>query len=94
MVGAAHDPALVKVILDDLGRHGQIRISLHGPGQPVDVRRLERSDLVEPVPVELAERDDEGERLIQRRTRRRPEVAHAIPLERSARVRRPEGLAT
>ena len=36
----------------------QVRVVADGPGDPVDVRRLERRDLAERVAVELAELDD------------------------------------
>ena len=93
-MGSANDPALVEIVLHDLGRHGQVGIALDGSGEPVDIRRLEIRDLVEPVPVELAERDDERASFVERGTRRRTEVADPTALERPGRVRGAQRFAT
>ena len=92
-VRPAHDPALIEVVLHDARGHRQVGVTLDCPREPVDVRRFERRDLVEPVAVELAERDDIGLGLLERGARRRPKPTNAVPLERSGRVRCAQRLA-
>ena len=65
----------------------------HGPGHPVDVRRLECRDLAERVVMELAERDHRGLRVVERWCRRSPEVAHPVTDQRPRRCRRARRLA-
>ena len=89
----AHDPALIEVVLHDARGHRQVGVTLDCPREPVDVRRFERRDLVEPVAVELAERDDVGLGLLERGARRRLKPTDAVPLERSGRVRCAQRLA-
>ena len=82
------------------GRHGsprgrdEIGVAGDGAGKPIDVGRLERGDLSEGVPMELAEFDDVSDRPpARRRWHRPPEVADARPDRRPGRRRRARRLA-
>ena len=93
-VGASSDVPAVQIGLDDACRRDEVGIVVDRAGHPVDVRRLEGRDLAQGVVVELAERDDRGFRLLERRRRRTAEVAEAAADERAGRRRGPRRLAT
>lgn len=77
------DAALVEVLLDDARGGHELGVARDGAGDPVDVRRLERRDVTERVPVELAELDDVLSRAIEAWRLGPAEVADPATLERS-----------
>src|SRR5712671_2787462 len=87
------DAPVVEVGLDDAGRGDEFRIARNGPGQPVDVRRLERRDLPERVTVEFAEGELRPESVRQWRWHRPAKVADARSFQWAGRVARPWRLA-
>ena len=90
---ASGDTPVVEVRLDDAGRGKELRIAGDGPGQPVDVRRLEGRHLPERVTVELAKGELDPESVRQWRRHGPTEIADARSLEGTGRVARPRGLA-
>jgi hypothetical protein len=92
MVPSGNSP-VVEVRLDDAGRGDELRIAGNGPGQPVDVRRLEGRHLSERVTVELAKGELHPESVRQWRRNGPAEIADSCSLEGTGRVARPRGLA-
>src|SRR4029077_7285597 len=79
---ATDDPATIELRLDDPRGVDELGIVVHGPGDPVDVRRLEGGDLAERVIVELAERDDGRPGIVQRRPRPAAQVPRPMADQR------------
>ena len=71
----------------------EIRVVANGPGDPVDVRRLERRDLAEGMVMELPERDHGRLGRLERGRGRAAEMAEAIAHERAGRGRSTRRLA-
>ena len=82
-MSAPADAAPIEVGLDHPRRRDEVRVVADRAGHPVDVRRLEGRDLAERVVVELAERDDRGLGLVERRRRRPAEMAQPVADERA-----------
>jgi hypothetical protein len=87
------DVSGVQVLLDDSRRRDELWIAGDGPGEPVDVRRLESGDLAKRVAVKLAEAQFHRQGVRQRRRRRPAKIADACALERAGGIARPRRLA-
>jgi hypothetical protein len=84
----------IEVRLNDTRSRDELGVASDRPCDPVDVRRLERGDVPERVPVELAELDDVRPRPIESRRAGPPEVPDPGALERPGRSRRSRRLLT
>jgi len=86
-MSSADDSPTIQIRADDSRCSHELGISRDHPGNPVDVRGLERGHLPKRVAMELAELQLDCQRVSERRRDGWPEATHTSPPERTSRIR-------